>query len=368
MIKSKIVNLYGEEDPMYLYCFARSERAKMTGGHLLDKAEGEWITDCENFVSWVGDRNERADSALVLLLPTEAAVKILIERVYPADIRFPVIQVTPDGKYAGVLRSVGYNTHDILSRICSIIGCKPLSTPDDRADFAPDLKKTVTDYKMTALDQDLLDQTAEAIKKGASIQVYSDMPLHMAEPVLDTMSYAPFIFRSNQKRELCQAFLSSCEADEPSIFITCSTLPEVESYGKCLVLIPRTIAVGLEIAARADAEYAVETVRDTLINHEIDPRAVATIAVSDIARDSDAVGKIAESLGCYVTSFDSRLIKAVKVPLNPTYSGAKMTADLCTAAASLASDNGRMLIRRAGSKNSIILTAMMKRGSIVLTE
>ena len=69
-----------------------------------------------------------------------------------------------------------------------------------------------------------------------------------------------------------------------------------------------------------------------------------------------------------MTSFDSRLIKAVKVPLNPTYSGAKMTADLCTAAASLASDNGRMLIRRAGSKNSIILTAMMKRGSIVLTE
>ena len=353
---------------MYLYCVARSERAKTIGGHLLQKAEGEWITDCENSVNWLSSSSERADGALVLILPSEAAVKLLIERIYPTDLKFPVIQITPDGKYAGVLRSVGYNSYEILGRICSIIGCKPLSSPDDRADFAPDLKKTVADYKMTALDPELLEQIAADIKKGASVQVYSDLPLHMAEPVLDTMSYAPFIFRSNQKRELRQAFVSSCESDDPSIFITCSTLPEVDSYGKCLVLIPRTVVLGLEIASRADADFALETVRNTLINHEIDTRSVSTIAVSDIARDSEAVGRIAESLGCFVTSFDSRLIKAVKVPLNPTYSGARMTADLCTAAASLASDNGRMLIRRAGSRNSIILTAMMKRGNIVLTE
>jgi hypothetical protein len=92
------------------------------------------------------------------------------------------------------------------------------------------------------------------------------------------------------------------------------------------------------------------------------------VAVSTVARENPAVDAIAEHLGCFVTSFDGRLIKAVHVPLNAAYSGEKTGADMCTAAACLASDNGRILVRRAGDRNSIILTAMAKKGNLILTK
>lgn len=355
-----------EDMDMYLFCYARSERAKETGSKLLMSAEGEWITDSESFVSQVP---QRADGAVVLILPTEAAVKLLIERFYPADIKYPVLYMAPDGSYAGILRYCGYNTHEILVKVCKILGSRKLSSPEDRADFAPDLLKTVEAYSMTPSNKDLLKKISAHIMEGGTVNLYTDLQIHMAEPVLDTLSFAPFQFRFNQKRELGQAYVSSCAEDEYSIFITCSTLPEAGvDKGKCLKLVPRTLVVGLELTTRTDPDYARETVRKVLVNHEIDPLSVATVAVSSITRESDAVRYIAEDLGCFVTSFDSRLLKAVKVPLNPTYAPSKAGADICTAAACLASDNGRVLVRRAGGNNGVMLTASMKRGSIVLTE
>ena len=76
---------------------------------------------------------------------------------------------------------------------------------------------------------------------------------------------------------------------------------------------------------------------------------------------------IAEDLGCFVTYFDSRLLKAVRVPLNIGFSNERMDTDFCTAAACLASDNGRILMRRAGDRNSVIMTAAVKRSPVFLT-
>ena len=353
---------------MYLYCFARSQRAKDIGNRLLQKSEGEWIMDSESFVVGLREQGDRVDGAVVLILPAEAAVKLLIDRLYPEDIKYPVIQLSPDGTYAGVLKSAGYNTYEILTKICSITGAKAISSNEDRGDFAPDLKKTIEEYNMSVSDPALLDERCSKINAGLSVNIYSDIPLHMSEPVLDTLSYSPYIFRNNQKGQMENAFVSSCSAEEYSVFITCSTLPEVEDKGRCLVLVPRIIVVGMEIAGRADPDYAVETVVNTLRNHEIDPGAVCTVAVSAVARENPAIDAIAEKLGCFITSFDGRLIKAVHVPLNATYSGEKTGADMCTAAACLASDNGRILVRRAGDRNSIILTAMAKKGNLILTK
>ncbi|MBQ4270881.1 MAG: hypothetical protein II718_03585, partial [Clostridiales bacterium] len=148
---------------MYLFCYARSERAKETGSKLLMSAEGEWITDSESFVSQVP---QRADGAVVLILPTEAAVKLLIERFYPADIKYPVLYMAPDGSYAGILRYCGYNTHEILVKVCKILGSRKLSSPEDRADFAPDLLKTVEVYSMTPSNKDLLKKISAHIMEG----------------------------------------------------------------------------------------------------------------------------------------------------------------------------------------------------------
>lgn len=353
---------------MYLYCYARSSKARNTGDKLLGLSEGEWIEAIEPFVSSYKTSVKRADGAIVLFLPQEACIKLLLEELVPADVGYPIINVTPDGKYAGILKNSGYNGYQILDKIAAITGATKLSSEEDRKDFAPDLMRTVMAYHMKADDEELLKEISEFIVAGGSVDIYSDLSLEMSEPVLDTLSYKPYVFSPSQKKELSQAYISACEEDKYSIFITCTILPDVSRKGKVLTLTPRLVVAGLEISSRADSEYSTKVCRNTLIKYGINPDAVVTVAVSALAKDSEVVKAIAEDLGCFVTYFDSRLLKAVKVPLNGAFNLDKQGSEFCTAAACLASDNGRIYVRKAGELNSITMTVSQKRGPVLLTD
>ena len=352
---------------MYLYCYARSDKARMTGQKLLNESEGEWIEDMESFVSSYGSADRRADGAVVLLLHQEVCIKLLLERLYPADIRYPIINITPDGKYAGVLREGGYNSYQILNKITAALGCVALSSEDDRKDTAPDLMRTVMVYQMKPDNEELLKEVSEYIRNGGSVDVYSDLPLEMSEPVLDALSYKTYLFQSNQKNELNQAYRSANTEDKYSIFITCGRIEDVPKNGKVLLLVPKIVVVGIEVSARSDPEYASKVCRESLEKHGINPDSVVTVSVSALARESEAVSSIAKDLGCFVTFFDSRLLKAVRVPLNQGFSNERLDSDFCTAAACLASDNGRILMRRAGDRNSVLMTSAIKRSPVYLT-
>lgn len=352
---------------MYLYCYARSDKARITGQKLIDQAEGEWIDNLESFVSVYGTGGQRADGTVVLLMYQEACVKLLLERLYPSNIKYPIINITPDGKYAGILRPGGYNTYQILNKITSMLGCTALSGEDDLKDTAPDLMRTVMSYQMKADDESLMKEIAAYIKDGGTVDVYSDLPLEMSEPILDSLSYRTFLFQSNQKNELNQAYAAANSEDRYSIFITCSRLQDAGKNGKVLTLVPKIVVLGIELAARTDPDYAARVCRESIEKHHINPDSIVTVAVSALARECEAVRKIAEDLGCFVTYFDSRLLKAVRVPLNIGFSNERMDTDFCTAAACLASDNGRILMRRAGERNSVMMTTAVKRSPVFLT-
>ena len=137
--------------------------------------------------------------------------------------------------------------------------------------------------------------------------------------------------------------------------------------GKVLVLVPKIVVLGIEVSSRSDPEYSARSCREYIEKYHINPDAVVTVAVSALSKDSEAVRKIAEDLGCFVTYFDSRLLKAVRVPLNMGFTPERLDSDFCTAAACLASDNGRILMRRAGDRNSVIMTTSIKRSPVYLT-
>ena len=248
-----------------------------------------------------------------MLLYQEACVKLLLERLYPSDIKYPIINITPDGKYAGILRPGGYNTYQILDKITSILGCTALSGEEDLKDTAPDLMRTVMSYQMKADDDALLKEIAAFIKDGGSVDVYSDLPLEMSEPVLDSLSYRTFLFQSNQKNELNQAYAAANSEDKYSIFITCADLQDTEKNGKVLTLVPKIVVLGIELAARTDPEYASRVCRETIQKHHINTDAVVTVAVSALSKDSDAVRMIAEDLGT-TTEENVRLLQDSGLP------------------------------------------------------
>ena len=353
---------------MYLFCYGRSAQARNTGGVLLKEAEGEWIENLESFLLSGEERSGRADSAIVLILPQEFCVRLLTERIIPAGGSLPVINISPDGRFAGLLRAGGYNAYGILENISGILGCAALSGEDDGRDIAPDLSRAVLEYNMKPSSEELLSEISEFISGGGCVDIYSDLQIELSEPVLDSLSYRTYLFASNQKNEMAQAYAAANEEDGYAVFITCGALPEVGGNGKVLVLTPRIVVAGLEVSGRADPEYCARICRDSLRGHGINPDSVVTVAVSSIARESEAVKAIAEDLGCFVTFFDSRLLKSVRLPLNGGFGTDRIGSDFCTAAACLASDNGKILMRRSGDRNSLMLTVSLKRNPIRLTD
>ncbi len=354
---------------MYLYCYARSSKAMTTGDNLLKHSEGEWIKNSESLLTASKDTMTRVDGAIVLFLPSEAAVKFMVERIYNSGLDLPVFRVAPDGSSAVVLRRAGYNCFEMFMKVCSILGARPMSKIEDREDYAPDIMDLVKRYDMTPNNPDLLKTISDEIKTGLQVTVYSDIPLELAEPVLDSLSYAPYVFRTSQRSEMISSFLNCSKDDNYSVFITCTSLPMAEISGKCLVLVPKIVTLGVEILGRVDPTYASDAVKDTIDRYSIEPSAISTVAVSSIMRDNPAIEMIAEELGAQVLSFDSRLVKNVHLPLNSNaYSMTKSGSDLCTAVACLASDNGKIIVRRAGDKNTALVSACLRVKSIELTK
>ena len=134
-----------------------------------------------------------------------------------------------------------------------------------------------------------------------------------------------------------------------------------------MVLTPRRISIGLEIKDKIDPEYAVKYVRSALINHMIEPGAVATIAVTQAAHSSQIVRAIADDLGTSVTAYSAKRLSEAVVPLQMTFAPEKMH-DICTAAACLASSDGNVLIRRCGGNSGLVFSAALQKGNIMMTE
>ena len=84
---------------MYLLCYGRSENARKTGQRLIDSIGGRWI-DGDDFLSGASVVPEMTgDTAVVMLIPLEAAVRITQEMIPESMKRLPVICVLQDAAW-----------------------------------------------------------------------------------------------------------------------------------------------------------------------------------------------------------------------------------------------------------------------------
>lgn len=359
---------------MYLLCYGRSENAKKTGDYLMEVLGGRWIDSADFFSSRAPLIAQEKDAVIVMLLPLEASIQILNESFSPTLMSLPVICVSPERKFACILKKGDDTTladsKQTIDAITKLLGPDCFKDFGGNQDIAPDFMSVVDSYNMKPNDEQILEEVNRYIKEGGRVSLYSDLPITFAEPCLDSMIFDVNRYSFNQRESFAQAYISECvsNASQPAIFVTCSKLPDREDSHKPLVLTPKLMAIGIELNGRIDSRYATEFVWDTLLKHGINPEAVSTVAVSSVAKDNDAVHEIAEKLGASVTAFSSKTLKDVRVPLKMTFTPEKGSADLCTQAACLASDGGRILVRRAGGRDGVIFTCALRKGNISFTE
>lgn len=359
---------------MYLLCYGRSENAKKTGQRLIDGIGGRWI-DGDDFLSGVTVVPETTgDTAIVMLLPLEAAVRITREMIPESMRKMPVICVSAEGLFAVVIRKGGAEgaaaAIGIYDAIKKILGDKCFTRFGTSADVGGNLSDVAARYGMAVSNAALLAKVDDRLKQGLQARVFTDLKAAYGDPVLDPMIYDLRKYPSDMKEDFIKQYYRSRldaqkETAVPDVFITCSRLEGIADSG-VLGLTPKIISIGIEQRTRTDPEYAAEGIRESLENHMIEPLSVGTIAVPYTIREDAMVKRVAEEFGAQIVSYESTELSSAKPPLKMTFAPEKIN-DKATAACYLASGGGDIVIRRCNSVSGIVFSAAVKKGAVLLS-
>lgn len=356
---------------MYVICYGKSPKALVTGQKIIDKIGGRFVTGTElitgSFVLTEGELN----CAIVMLLPLDLAIKSMEETVTDKTRDLPVIAVSPEGRYAAVIRKsnkpYGTGTPEIYSAIVNALGPSCFSGFEVKTETTGDLSSLVSRYDMSVNDKALLEKINGKIRNGEKVDVYTDLPIVFADPVIDPMTYSLHNYPYDLREEFIKQYKAAKEGRvEPGVFITCAYLGDEEDSNN-LIMVPKLLSLGIEIKTKTDPGYCRPAIRKSLINHLLNPEAVATVASTYSARDSEMIKGIAEELGAEVAAYDSDAISKAKVPLEMTFSPERKN-DTATSLAILASSEGALMIRRTTSAQGLVFSVAMKRENIILPE
>ena len=355
---------------MYLLCYGRSDKAEKTIKSILSGNAGKRIGSTEFFASDISSP-DGDQVCLVMVLPLEAACSILSRNLSSDLSGVPVICASPDGKFVAALRYGSALPSDMTAAVSSIarsLGGSCFTDFGSIADIAKDLSVVTESVPVTISDKDLYDKVNAHIKSGGRVSIYSDLPLTFEEPVLDSMVFELHKYSQEMHEDFIQKYTERDSSSEgnPSVFITCRKLPG-GGKGKALVLTPKLVCIGIELKSKTDPQYAADTVRSSLENHLIDPRAVSVVAVSQSASQSEAIRAVSDMLEVPVVFYEGRELANVRLPLKMTFAP-EHESDTATSAAYLASSGGKILFRRSGGASGVIFSAALRKGNISMTD
>ena len=356
---------------MYVICYGKSPKALETGKKLINDIGGRYVTGTELMTGSFVVAEGETDCAILMILPLEAAIKSMEETITDKTRDLPVIAVSPEGRYAAIIRRgnkpYGKGTDAVYGAVVRSLGSSCFSNFEGKNGITSDLTGFIEKYGMTVNDRNILAKMNSKISSGEKVNVYTDLPIVFADPVIDPMAYSLHNYPYDMREDFIKQYKAAKDGKtEPSVFITCTYLGDEEDRNN-LILVPKILSLGLEIKTKTDPGYCRPAIRKSLINHLLNPLAVATVASAYSARDSEIVKGIAEELGSEVASFDSEKISKTKIPMEMTFSPEKRN-DTATALALLACNEGALLIRRATSAQGLVFSVAVSRSNIILPE
>ena len=354
---------------MYIICYGKSPKAAVTGQKLIDDIGGRFVSAAELITGSFVISEGETKCAVVIVLPLEAAIRSMEKTITDKTQDLPVIAVSPEGRYAAVIRrgSKLYEkgTDDVYSAVVKTLGPFCFSGFEGETETTSDLTGLVSRYNMSVNDKSLFERVNNIIQDGGKINVYTDLPVFFADSVIDPMTYYLHSYPYDMRDDFIRQYKAAKDGKtEPSVFITSTYLGD-EKDDWNLILVPKNLSIGVEIKTKTDPDYCRKSLRDSLIKHLLNPEAVAKVASTYSARDSGIIKGIAEELGAEVVSFDSDKRTNARVPMEMTFSPDKRS-DTSAALAFLASNEGSLSIRRSASVRGLVFSVAVNRENIIL--
>lgn len=356
---------------MYVICYGKSPKALEVGQKLIKDIGGRSVTGTELITGSFVVAEGETSSAIVMILPLEAAIKSMEETVTDKTRDLPVIAVSPEGRYAAVIRRGGKTyekgTDAVYNAVVKALGPFCFSGFEGMTAVTADLTSLIVRYNMSVNDDKILEAVNARINAGEKVDVYTDLPVVFADPVIDPMTYSLHNYPYDLRDDFIRQYKASKAKDTaPAVFITCTYLGD-DNDCKDLILVPKLLSLGIEIKVKTDPGYCCPAIRKSLINHLLNPKAVARVAATYSARDSEIIKGIADELDSEVISFEADKLAKANAPMSMTFNPEKKN-DTATALAFLASSAGGIVIRRSTSAKGLVLSVAIDRNDIILPE
>lgn len=356
---------------MYVICYGKSPKALEVGQKLIKDIGGRSVTGTELITGSFVVAEGETSSAIVMILPLEAAIKSMEETVTDKTRDLPVIAVSPEGRYAAVIRRGGKTyekgTDAVYNAVVKALGPFCFSGFEGMTAVTADLTSLIARYNMSVNDDKILEAVNARINAGEKVDVYTDLPVVFADPVIDPMTYSLHNYPYDLRDDFIRQYKASKAKDTaPAVFITCTYLGD-DNDCKDLILVPKLLCLGIEIKVKTDPGYCCPAIRKSLINHLLNPKAVARVAATYSARDSEIIKGIADELDSEVISYEADKLAKANAPMSMTFNPEKKN-DTATALAFLASSAGGIVIRRSTSAKGLVLSVAIDRNDIILPE
>ena len=356
---------------MYVICYGKSPKALEVGQKLIKDIGGRSVTGTELITGSFVVAEGETSSAIVMILPLEAAIKSMEETVTDKTRDLPVIAVSPEGRYAAVIRRGGKTyekgTDAVYNAVVKALGPFCFSGFEGMTAVTADLTSLIARYNMSVNDDKILVAVNARINAGEKVDVYTDLPVVFADPVIDPMTYSLHNYPYDLRDDFIRQYKASKAKDTaPAVFITCTYLGD-DNDCKDLILVPKLLSLGIEIKVKTDPGYCCPAIRKSLINHLLNPKAVARVAATYSARDSEIIKGIADELDSEVISYEADKLAKANAPMSMTFNPEKKN-DTATALAFLASSAGGIVIRRSTSAKGLVLSVAIDRNDIILPE
>ncbi|MDD2580530.1 MAG: cobalt-precorrin 5A hydrolase [Desulfuromonadaceae bacterium] len=148
------------------------------------------------------------------------------------------------------------------------------------------------------------------------------------------------------------------------LFVTNHTLPQQTSPEQLLILRPRNLVLGIGCNRNTPVDEIETLVTLHLKRLFLSPKSVRCIASIAAKRDEAGLVEFAERLGVQLRCFESDELNEVAFPSPPSEHAlaAVGVAGVAEPAAILASDGGRLLLRKVKSANVTLAVAEIKEG------
>lgn len=356
---------------MYVICYGKSPKALEAGSKLIKDIGGRYVTGTELLTGSFVVAEGETKCAIVMILPLEAAIKAMGETVTDKTRDLPVIALSPEGHYAAVIKRGNsvyeQGTDEVYRAVLKSMGPFCFSEFENNSELTSDLNSLISRYKMSVNDKTVLEKVNERIKAGGKVNIYTDLPIVFADPVIDPMAYSLHSYPYDLRDDFIKQYKAAKKGKTgPSVFITCTYLGDEEDDTN-LILVPKLLSLGIEIKVKTYPDYCRPAIRQSLINHLLNPEAVEKVSSTYSARESEIIKGIAEELGAEVVSYDAEKIANAKAPMSMTFNPEKKN-DTATALAFLASSEGSVVIRRTTSAKGLVFSVAMNRNNIILPE